>query len=185
MTHKVTPVADRFATKYEKAESGCWLWTGARKPGGYGNFQMRPRQFESAHRASWLLHRGEIPDGLWVLHRCDDPRCVNPDHLFLGTPLDNTRDMEAKGRDTKNQKLDDAQVLEIRAARSAGESLKTLAARYGVAQSCISRIANGTRRVTVSEPLPPHLRPNRRQKRAETVDADTGEILEAISCEAT
>jgi hypothetical protein len=78
--------------------SGCWVWTGARKSGGYGHFHHRDHGLIKAHRASWIVTNGEIPAGLIVCHKCDNPPCVNPSHLFLGTKKDNTRDMMAKGR---------------------------------------------------------------------------------------
>ena len=76
---------------------GCWLWTGGKNNLGYGRFYVRQVLWR-AHRVAWILERGEIPVGLWVLHHCDNPSCVRPDHLFLGTPKDNTADMYAKGR---------------------------------------------------------------------------------------
>lgn len=76
---------------------GCWEWTGARKRTGYGHFGLKGRT-QIAHRISWRMHHGEIPDDLCVLHRCDNPPCVNPEHLWLGTQADNVRDMETKGR---------------------------------------------------------------------------------------
>jgi HNH endonuclease len=89
--------ADRFHEKYEPiTESGCWIWLGAETK-GYGTIKHNGATV-SAHRVSYLLHRGPIPNGLWVLHRCDTPLCVNPEHLFLGTPLDNERDKISKGR---------------------------------------------------------------------------------------
>ena len=92
---------DRFWAKVEKTD-GCWLWTGAISGGtGYGGFawELKPHLQTGAHRASWLLHNGEIPEGLWVLHHCDNRRCVRPDHLFLGTAKDNHTDMLVKGRE--------------------------------------------------------------------------------------
>jgi hypothetical protein len=85
-----------FWVKVEKTE-GCWLWMAARDKDGYGNVRWRMER-ERAHRLSWRLTYGNIPDGLWVLHRCDNPPCVRPDHLFLGTAKDNTADMLNKGR---------------------------------------------------------------------------------------
>lgn len=87
----------RFWSKVRKTD-GCWLWTGTTIRGGYGMIRFPVRDSITAHRASWLIHRGEIPDGLFVLHKCDNPPCVNPEHLFLGTHQDNMRDMVAKGR---------------------------------------------------------------------------------------
>lgn len=105
--------------------SGCWLWsygTGT----GYGWFTYRNAS-SSAHRASWALYKGPIPDGAWVLHECDTPLCVNPNHLRLGSALDNSRDMIAKGRHRSvpprlcgvqagMAKLDDDSVKTIRAS---------------------------------------------------------------------
>lgn len=87
---------ERFWSFVEKTDS-CWLWTGAKHPKGYGIFHLRGRT-PRAHVLSWILHHGPVPRGLCVLHRCDNPPCVNPDHLFLGTPQDNTDDMTRKGR---------------------------------------------------------------------------------------
>lgn len=91
----MTP-AERFECRYmHEPMSGCWLWMGHCNP--YGLFAMGGQRM-GAHRAAWLLHRGEIPAGLWVLHRCDVPACVNPDHLFLGSSQDNIADRDLKGR---------------------------------------------------------------------------------------
>ena len=92
------PAQDRFNEKWEPVtESGCWIWTGTVcGENDYGQFFID--KHVRAHRASWMLHKGEIPDGMLVLHKCDIPQCVNPDHLFLGTQQDNIIDMTAKGR---------------------------------------------------------------------------------------
>jgi hypothetical protein len=81
-------------------KTGCWLWERAVKGEGYGH-KWYDGKLQSAHRISWQIHRGPIPDGLWVLHRCDVMLCVNPDHLFLGTHQDNVDDKHRKGRDLK------------------------------------------------------------------------------------
>lgn len=88
-------LAERFDSKIERIPfSGCWIWTGrVMERNGYGTLGRN-----LAHRISWKLHSGPIPKGLYVLHRCDVSCCVNPEHLFLGTQLDNVRDMMAKGR---------------------------------------------------------------------------------------
>jgi hypothetical protein len=100
---KTTPTAaDRFWAKVRQTEY-CWLWTGSANRKGYGNFwpvsHRRPgSRTMLAHRFSWELHFGPIPRGLFVLHECDNPFCVRPDHLFLGTQVDNMRDCHRKDR---------------------------------------------------------------------------------------
>ena len=86
----------RFNSRYSKS-SGCWIWTSAKSGNGYGAITLR-RKSMAAHRVSFIIHKGEIPDGLIVMHSCDVPLCVNPDHLSLGTHRDNAADMVAKGR---------------------------------------------------------------------------------------
>lgn len=90
-------IADRFWAKVNRGDD-CWEWAGGRNQGtGYGFFSVRSRTI-GAHRAAWEVANGPIPAGIDVLHRCDNPPCVRPDHLFLGTHRDNMRDMRAKGR---------------------------------------------------------------------------------------
>lgn len=90
-------LADRFWAKVEKSD-GCWLWRGAISGSGYGTIWQGGTVGLRAHRVSWELHNGPIPAGQGVLHRCDTPACVNPSHLFLGSHLENMRDMYGKGR---------------------------------------------------------------------------------------
>jgi hypothetical protein len=115
--------------------SNCWLWTKAQSRKGYGYMWLEGKMFR-AHRLSWELYRSPIPGKLFVLHRCDVRSCVNPDHLFLGTDLDNWRDALAKkrrrsgiGQDSYSSKLTDADVLAIRISK---EPHRILAERFGV-----------------------------------------------------
>lgn len=94
------PLETRFWQRVEKTD-GCWRWTGPLHAFGYGLI-WRGGNNVGAHRISWEIHVGPIPDGLFVLHRCDNPPCVRPDHLFLGTQADNIHDMVAKGRNYRH-----------------------------------------------------------------------------------
>ena len=136
-------------TKFERKftpepNSGCWLWTGNTQPNGYGKVTMNKRNVYS-HRASWLIHRGEIPEGLCVLHKCDTRCCVNPDHLFLGTKRDNTLDSYKKGRQPLREekvqsKITQSQAREIRTME--GTHAK-IAAVFGISRSLVSMIREG------------------------------------------
>ena len=88
--------------KYPDLVGPCWEWTGARDAYGYGAFSFRGRP-RKTHRLSWGIHRGLIPGGLCILHKCDNEPCINPDHLFLGTKKDNSQDMSRKGRSGAHQ----------------------------------------------------------------------------------
>jgi hypothetical protein len=158
---------ERFDAKYiPEPMSGCWLWEGAVCSGGYGCIgETGTRKVLAAHRVSWELHNGKIPDGKWVLHRCDVRPCVNPEHLFLGTLQDNMDDMVSKGRSKRGRKtgkqknpgkdfavygqrhyrakLSDSDAFEI---FSSCEKGAVLSEKFGVTKSTISRIKNGKRR---------------------------------------
>lgn len=130
-------------------EGGCILWSGVTDVRGYGiiysSTHRRGQRTFLAHRVAWELANGPIPDGLWALHRCDNPPCVNVDHLFIGTRHDNIDDMARKGR-SPNRKLTDEQIRAVRARyASGGVSQQRLADEYGVHQTCISGIVRNRR----------------------------------------
>lgn len=138
-------ITERFWPKVNKQSNGCWEWTGYINPNGYGeiNLGKRGQGISSAHRQSWVIHNGEIPEGLSTLHKCDNRRCVNPEHLFLGTHQDNMDDMHMKSRGFTPFKkfkgmshpahiLTDDSVKQIRSKFEVGVKLKQLATEYGV-----------------------------------------------------
>ena len=134
-------VLARFESKFERiTECGCWIWTaGIFKARGYGAF-AHPEQL--AHRVSWALYRGSIPAGAHVLHSCDVPACVNPDHLFLGNQQANMADKVSKDRQSRGQgtgvaKLTEQQVVSILVDQ---RQHKAIAAEHGVSSSTVSEI---------------------------------------------
>lgn len=138
----------RILDRHEKVD-GCWIWTGAVHRDGYGVMGVGRGTQKRAHRVSYEQFVGPIPDGMLICHRCDTPLCVNPAHLFAGTPQDNTRDMCAKGRkgvvtDTAhpNTKVSHAQRAEIRALRARGLKLTEIGDRYGISFQIVSAICN-------------------------------------------
>lgn len=121
--------------------SGCWLWLQSVNHRGYGQLDFRGKKTK-AHRASWTVHKGEIPDGMMVLHKCDNRSCINPDHLFTGTAQDNSNDMVLKGR-APNRKLSPLLIKEVRIRKRAGETYKSMAEEYGVAPQTLGQAVNG------------------------------------------
>ena len=143
-------IRERFEAKFKKGErSDCWEWEASKLPTGYGRFNIAGR-IQRASRVAYQLYVGEIAEGLFVCHRCDNPSCVNPDHLFLGTPADNMRDRGNKGRGkdqcgekNSSAKLTNAQVIEIMALHNDGARNIDLAKEFGVAPQTISAIVCG------------------------------------------
>lgn len=151
---------DRLLRRVAVQPNGCWNWTGAVfKGSGYGAFQMsNPRGTWGAHRASFMLHGKGDPDGWFVCHKCDNRLCVNPEHLFLGTPQDNIDDMVAKRRHcfgkerveaalnakrVARRKLTEEQALEIFNRYQTGESRFKLAAEFGVHPDTVYKLVTG------------------------------------------
>ncbi len=118
---------------------GCWEWSGYRRK-GYGNLRFKGRQM-AAHRWMWEIVYGHIPNGLCVLHRCDNPPCVNPYHLWLGTHLDNMQDRDAKGRCNHLRLFSDEQARAIRKKHADGMSYAAISREYNTALMTIKRIA--------------------------------------------
>lgn len=124
----------------------CWLWTGSVNTWGYGQIRDERGRYTSAHRMSYRLLVAPLRDDKHVLHRCDNPRCVRPSHLFLGTAAQNMADKCAKGRQARgsshgSSKLRETDVIAIRRAIVAGEPLNSIATRYGVTRHAIADIA--------------------------------------------
>lgn len=139
-------IRERFDAKWTPEPfSGCWLWTGMNSRGlnqqfSYGRIIVNARPL-LAHRVSWQLHHGEIPEGVSVLHRCDTPICVNPAHLFLGTRADNNMDKAIKNRNAKTRKLtpDNARAIK----RAIGVAIWPLAHRFNVSYRTIVDVRKG------------------------------------------
>ena len=159
----VRPPAERFWAKVTKTNGdGCWEWTaGTWQAFGYGKFQAGSGRADNravyAHRYAWEMAHGPVPDGLFVCHRCDNPLCVRIDHLFLGTQLDNIRDMHAKGRAARpdierpiprgeghgNHRLTDEWVRRIRRDTARGLSPIEIAAALGVSHHTVRDVLKG------------------------------------------
>jgi hypothetical protein len=158
---------ERFIAKVQVlTDRDCWEWQGARQF-GYGVFQLGVGVAKKAHRLAWEWEHGPIPDGMCVCHHCDNPSCCNPSHLFLGTPQDNVRDRNAKGRQAKGKSLAQAvrasgiyervprgsqchasklmpeDVRDIRRLRSEGMTQQALADKYGIKRESVRDILRG------------------------------------------
>lgn len=152
-------LTERFWAKVEKTD-GCWLWRGRRESRGYGHFTVSASRRVGAHRFAWELTHGPVPAGMSVCHRCDNPPCVNPAHLFLGTTDDNMQDRKKKGRYASitgpnshwfgkskrghGIKLTAAQVEKIRSLKGPGWNYRLkVAAQFGLSQAHVWRIWKG------------------------------------------
>jgi hypothetical protein len=146
-----TPLADRFFAQLgNKTPLGCILWAGATNDAGYGVLGKGGRGggMILAHRLSWELANGPVPDGLFVLHRCDNPPCVNAGHLFVGTDQDNHDDCVSKGRQSRgeqkpNSKLTSESVHQIRCRRASGESMNAIARSLEVDAETVRDVVRG------------------------------------------
>lgn len=145
---------ERFFDKVMfEPNSGCWLWTACLNSNGYGRVGVYHVGTQLAHRVSWEFKHGPIPAGQCVLHKCDNPACVNPDHLFLGTQLDNLADMGRKQRrggpkvGRKGEKSPTAKLTETQVAviRTAKEPQRIIAAMFSISQRTVSDIRLGRR----------------------------------------
>ena len=141
-------VLRRFWAKVQKTDS-CWEWTASMFPNGYGQFKHRDEMY--AHRFSYEAHHGEIPDGAYVLHHCDNRACVRPDHLYSGTHADNMRDMVARGRARSpalkgsangSARLSEEDVRQIRDRKAKGERARILADEFETTEGNIHQIVS-------------------------------------------
>lgn len=156
---------ERLLEKIIKQPNGCWEWQNATDSWGYGNFYYN-FTMRKAHRVSFMLHKGKIPKGLLVLHTCDNPPCINPELLFLGTNKTNSDDKIAKGRNVnvkcvgeqnRNAKIKEQQVKEIRAL-SGILSTRFLAKYYSVDTTAINKTNNGTNWSNIPNPTEDEIR---------------------------
>lgn len=142
--HGFVPIEKRF-WKYVKKTSNCWNWIGGINKFGYGRIALKPKVL-LVHRFSYELHKGNIPYDRYVLHSCDNPKCVNPAHLYLGTYKDNSRDMYSRGRavlgENRSQaKLKNDQAKEIRELYKTGNySHRGLASKYNISSAAVFNI---------------------------------------------
>ena len=146
---------ERFWSYVDVSED-CWVWTGAKHGKGYGLFDKRWLGTARAHRISWIIHNGPIPTGMLVCHHCDNPPCINPNHLFIGSAKDNAQDARSKGRlrdmsmnlkhigeENPASKLTAEKVRAIRRKRAEGALIKPLAREFGVSPHTIKQVLNG------------------------------------------
>lgn len=144
-----TPVIDRLTARlFQDPNSGCWLYEGRVNKYGYGKIGGRKRITYATHRVSYQHYVGTIPEGMLVCHKCDTPSCCNPNHLFLGSNADNVADRTSKRRDARGSGhgmalLDEGKATEIFGHLMAGDTLASIAKRYGVSISTINAMKRG------------------------------------------
>ena len=145
MGNRYLPAVERFWNQVNKTDT-CWLWVGGGRSGPYGAIAVDGKK-ERTHIFSWKLHTGKDPKPLWVLHKCDNPLCVRPSHLFLGTRMDNTKDMLQKGRSTRGIKQHSCKLTweNVHLIRRSKEGRVALAREFNVTPQHIDRIRRGDR----------------------------------------
>lgn len=143
---KKKSLKERFESKFSVVQTGCWEWERRISVFGYGQFAIEPGNIWQAHRFAYKLYIGEIPKGVCVLHKCDNRKCVNPKHLWLGTQEENIRDMMAKGRDRKatsdkngGAKLNWEKVIKIRSMAKYTKQ-KDICTQFGIERHQARRI---------------------------------------------
>jgi hypothetical protein len=142
MNTKRQPLKERFESKVIRGRD-CWLWSGNLDTGGRGIISIGQFEKKRAHRVAYELYVGPIPPGLCVCHHCDNPPCVRPSHLFLGTHKENSEDMVRKGRSTKGIKNPMARLTpeKVKAIRACvGMTQREIAEKFGVAQNTINHV---------------------------------------------
>lgn len=156
MPYAATPISIRFEAKYiPEPNSGCWLWLDYLDEDGYGQISLSKTKVARAHRVAYSLYRGEPPKHLLVCHTCDNPCCVNPDHLFLGTPKDNSQDMSRKGRYAHHKRPnpgelngraiinDDVALHILTSFWECGQTARSIADRLGLTYGIVSHVTKG------------------------------------------
>lgn len=157
MSNDYSKLTQRFWSKVQKGDE-CWEWQASGDRWGYGQIKHQG-VMRLAHRVSWEMHHGAIPEGMQVCHRCDNRKCVRPDHLFLGTQRENVKDMHAKGRQGVSQgqrlskanekrrmegvKLTVESVRGIRADKARGDTVAAISEKYGVNHMTIWKVTTG------------------------------------------